>query len=44
MAVEETIIEKTARLLADTRITAEAKEGISAFIDKRKPSWNTSIT
>jgi methylglutaconyl-CoA hydratase len=42
--VEETIIEKTARLLAETRITEESKEGINAFIDKRMPSWKTLIT
>ena len=29
----------TARLIADVRATEEAREGISAFLDKRKPLW-----
>ena len=31
----------TARLIADVRATEEAREGISAFLDKRKPLWAT---
>ena len=33
------MIELTARKLAKIRITDEAKEGISAFFEKRKPDW-----
>ena len=31
--------EATARLIADLRSSAEGREGLSAFIQKRKPSW-----
>ncbi len=29
----------TARMIATTRASAEGKEGIGAFLDKRKPAW-----
>jgi methylglutaconyl-CoA hydratase len=38
--IDDSIIEDTISRLADTWETAEAKEGIAAFFDKRKPSWN----
>lgn len=41
-AITEEIVEDTIRRLADTWETPEASEGISAFFDKRKPSWVTS--
>ncbi len=31
--------EKTAKLLAQTRVSAEAQEGIQAFLEKRPPNW-----
>ena len=30
---------ETAALLAQVRSGAEAREGIAAFLEKRKPSW-----
>ncbi len=32
----------TAKRIADIRITEEAREGLSAFFDKRKPEWDAS--
>jgi methylglutaconyl-CoA hydratase len=37
---DDALIEKTARGIADIRATDEAKEGISAFFDRRPPRWN----
>jgi methylglutaconyl-CoA hydratase len=33
------LTEETARLLARLRISAEGKEGLSAFLERRKPNW-----
>jgi methylglutaconyl-CoA hydratase len=33
------IIDETARRIAAVRATPEAQEGLSAFLEKRKPSW-----
>lgn len=33
------IVEETSRLIAELRATPEAQEGLSAFLEKRKPSW-----
>jgi methylglutaconyl-CoA hydratase len=30
---------ETAHLIADIRAKPEAREGLSAFLEKRKPSW-----
>ncbi len=38
-AITEEIIEDTIRRLADTWETPDAREGISAFFEKRKPAW-----
>jgi methylglutaconyl-CoA hydratase len=32
-------IEETIRVIADLRVTPEAQEGLSAFLEKRKPRW-----
>ncbi len=32
-------LEKTAHLLAEIRVSSEAQEGLSAFFEKRAPSW-----
>ncbi len=32
-------LEYTARMIAEQRITPEAQEGMSAFLEKRKPNW-----
>jgi len=39
--ITDAIIDDTIRRLADTWETPEAREGISAFFDKRKPNWVT---
>ena len=36
------IVEETARRIAAVRATPEAQEGLSAFLEKRKPSWVTA--
>jgi methylglutaconyl-CoA hydratase len=33
------IIDLTARRIAQLRTTPEAKEGLTAFLDKRAPAW-----
>lgn len=38
-AITDDIIDDTISRLADTWETAEAREGISAFFEKRKPDW-----
>ena len=35
----ESVLETVAQRIADRRGTDEAKEGMAAFLDKRKPSW-----
>ena len=37
--VDDAMIDDTARRIAEIRVSAEAKEGISSFLEKRKPSW-----
>ncbi len=41
-AITDEIIEDTIRRLADTWETPQAREGISAFFEKRKPSWTVA--
>ncbi|MBR9858319.1 MAG: enoyl-CoA hydratase/isomerase family protein [Gammaproteobacteria bacterium] len=38
-AIDEALIEDTARRLAELRVGAEAREGLEAFINKRPPAW-----
>jgi len=33
------VIEDSARRIADIRVSAEGQEGLSAFLNKRKPNW-----
>lgn len=33
-------VEETVRLISDLRITPEAQEGLTAFLEKRKPNWS----
>ena len=35
------IVDETARRIAGIRATPEAQEGLSAFLERRKPSWVT---
>lgn len=44
LEIKDDIIGRTAGLLAETRIGIEAKEGINAFLQKRKPVWNKEIS
>jgi methylglutaconyl-CoA hydratase len=37
--VEQELIDETARRIATLRATPEAREGLSAFLEKRKPGW-----
>ncbi len=39
--IGEDLVEKTARRISEVRTTAEAQEGLSAFLEKRKASWVT---
>ncbi|HLY56344.1 MAG TPA: enoyl-CoA hydratase-related protein [Stellaceae bacterium] len=38
-ALDEALIAETARRIADRRITDEAREGLEAFLEKRRPTW-----
>jgi methylglutaconyl-CoA hydratase len=40
-ALDDAIVDETARRIAAIRATPEAQEGLSAFLEKRKPSWAT---
>ena len=35
----DVLVEETSELLAKLRVSDEGKEGLSAFLDKRKPNW-----
>jgi methylglutaconyl-CoA hydratase len=37
--LDDTLVEETARRIAAIRVSAEGREGISAFLEKRKPGW-----
>ncbi len=37
--IDEKLMDETAQLIADARAKPEAREGLSAFLEKRKPSW-----
>ncbi len=37
--VDDELVEDTARRIAQRRASAEGKEGIGAFLEKRKPAW-----
>ena len=38
--IDEAVLSETAQLIAEMRARPEAREGLSAFLEKRKPSWN----
>jgi methylglutaconyl-CoA hydratase len=38
-ALDEGLIRETAELIADARASDEGREGLSAFLEKRKPRW-----
>ena len=37
--ITESVVADTATAIADIRATPEAQEGLSAFLEKRKPRW-----
>ena len=37
--IDHAIVDETARRIAEVRATPEAQEGLSAFLEKRKPAW-----
>ncbi|WP_454918602.1 enoyl-CoA hydratase/isomerase family protein [Xanthobacter sediminis] len=40
--LDDAVIADTARRIADIRASADGKEGVSAFLEKRKARWGTS--
>jgi len=38
-AIDDAIVDETARRIAEVRATAEAQEGLAAFLEKRRPLW-----
>lgn len=43
-AIDETLRDDTARRIADIRASAEGREGVQAFLNKREPSWRPGST
>ena len=39
-AIDDVLLSEIATLVADIRARPEAGEGLSAFLEKRKPSWS----
>jgi methylglutaconyl-CoA hydratase len=39
--IDDALRDETARRIADIRASAEGKEGVQAFLNKRDPSWRT---
>jgi len=38
--IDDSLAKETARRIAKRRASAEGKEGLAAFLAKRKPEWN----
>lgn len=38
--IDDALMQETSELIADVRARPEAREGLSAFLEKRKPSWS----
>ena len=38
--IDEDLMKETAKRIAHRRASAEGKEGLAAFLEKRKPEWN----
>lgn len=38
--IDETVLLETAEMIAEMRAKPEAREGLSAFLEKRKPEWS----
>ena len=39
---DQTVLQDTARRIADQRVSADGREGVSAFLEKRKPTWGAA--
>ncbi len=39
--IDKVLIEETARRIATVRVGPEGQEGLAAFLDKRKPAWDS---
>jgi methylglutaconyl-CoA hydratase len=37
--LDDALMEETARRIASIRVSPEGREGLSAFLEKRPPSW-----
>jgi len=42
--IDNALMEKVSQRIAEVRITREAQEGLSAFLEKRKTAWSTSAS
>jgi len=40
-AIDEHVMKETARRIAKRRASSEGREGLAAFLEKRKPEWNS---
>jgi len=40
--LDATVVEDTAHRIADQRVSADGREGVTAFLEKRKPNWGAS--
>ena len=40
-SIDDELMEAVSQRIAAIRVTAEAQEGLSAFLEKRKPAWST---
>lgn len=43
LAPDQALIDLTARNIADARASAEGQEGLTAFLEKRKPAWAEGV-
>lgn len=42
--IDRTLLDETARRIADQRVSREGVEGIAAFLEKRAPNWGTATS
>jgi methylglutaconyl-CoA hydratase len=40
--IDDKIVASTCELIADIRVSADGREGLAAFFDKRKPTWRVN--